>query len=327
MHPRRPYRHDRRRSPHGFTLVEALVVVSIIVLLIALLLPSLQSAREAARRASCLSQLRQITAAAYTYSIDFRGIIPCSGGDGMQLWKNSFKNDDPAQGYLSIGAVALFQGPFMGGGGGSTGGWSSNVARTRVENGPISDRELLLCPSRMFWGKAKLGTNTRWFRTGEQQSPDGGWSSYSYPAGGNVLDGAGVNPDGSRPTARTVYWVRVAQHDTRQGMFNDLITNEPAGSFGWAIFNNHSPDGEPRGGNATFVDGSGRWLPYDGLGSNANWTSIGGANSAYLPTGSRRIRGGYRDTGDTYYYRRLSTWVSSDPLREVEAIRGRITVD
>ena len=48
-----------RQWSGGFTLIEALVVVSIISILLTLLLPALKSARRNARVSVCLSNIRQ----------------------------------------------------------------------------------------------------------------------------------------------------------------------------------------------------------------------------------------------------------------------------
>ena len=50
----------RRRSLHGFTLVELLVVVSVIAMLMGILVPVLSRARQSAYRVACLSNLRQV---------------------------------------------------------------------------------------------------------------------------------------------------------------------------------------------------------------------------------------------------------------------------
>lgn len=64
------------RHKQAFTLIELLVVISIIALLIGLLLPVLGSARETARSAVCLSNVRQIGLATYTYANDFDEHLP-----------------------------------------------------------------------------------------------------------------------------------------------------------------------------------------------------------------------------------------------------------
>src|SRR5579871_2078324 len=61
----------RARPERGFTLIELLVVIAIIAILVSILFPVFAQAREKARGASCVSNLRQITAAALMYSQDY----------------------------------------------------------------------------------------------------------------------------------------------------------------------------------------------------------------------------------------------------------------
>lgn len=62
------------RYKKAFTLIELMVVVGIISILIAILLPSLARAREASKGVQCLSNLRQIGIAYYTYATDQNGV-------------------------------------------------------------------------------------------------------------------------------------------------------------------------------------------------------------------------------------------------------------
>jgi prepilin-type N-terminal cleavage/methylation domain-containing protein len=63
------------RKAAGFTLIELLVVIAIIGILIGVLLPALGQARHTARATNCLSNLRQMQLAHYTYAVDNKGAL------------------------------------------------------------------------------------------------------------------------------------------------------------------------------------------------------------------------------------------------------------
>lgn len=65
----------RRRSLHGFTLVELMVVIAIIATLLGLLLPAVNRGRESARRLTCSTNLYQMALAAARYN-DNNGLLP-----------------------------------------------------------------------------------------------------------------------------------------------------------------------------------------------------------------------------------------------------------
>lgn len=73
-----------RTARRAFTLIELLVAVAIIALLIGILLPSLGKAREAGRAAVCLSNQRQIGAAAMMYAQERKDYTPRDSGSCEQ---------------------------------------------------------------------------------------------------------------------------------------------------------------------------------------------------------------------------------------------------
>ena len=77
----------------AFTLVELLVVIGIIALLISILLPALSKARESANTVKCLSNMKQIVAAAQLYTVDSKGkMLPC-GWDPTVTIPSATAND------------------------------------------------------------------------------------------------------------------------------------------------------------------------------------------------------------------------------------------
>jgi prepilin-type N-terminal cleavage/methylation domain-containing protein/prepilin-type processing-associated H-X9-DG protein len=65
----------------AFTLVELLVVVAIITILMALLLPSIGKARDTAQQVKCMSNLRQVGVALYSYLSVEEQRLPTQTGD------------------------------------------------------------------------------------------------------------------------------------------------------------------------------------------------------------------------------------------------------
>lgn len=86
-----------RINQRGFTLMELLMVIAVIAILSALLLPALGRARESARRIKCLNNLRQVSLAFRTFSMDNDGkypwfIPPAEGGTYGPLAGESWRN-------------------------------------------------------------------------------------------------------------------------------------------------------------------------------------------------------------------------------------------
>jgi prepilin-type N-terminal cleavage/methylation domain-containing protein/prepilin-type processing-associated H-X9-DG protein len=66
----------RIHSPHGFTVIELLVVCAVVAVLAAILLPVLSHVRERGRQAACLSNQRQLAVLIHLYAQDHEDYLP-----------------------------------------------------------------------------------------------------------------------------------------------------------------------------------------------------------------------------------------------------------
>ena len=128
----------------GFTLIELLVVIAIIAILAAILFPVFQKVRENARRASCTSNLKQLSLGVIQYQQDFDEIMPGSVGTatlGGWIYLTGFASPatgvtkfDPTKGsiYSYIKSTGVYVCPDD----------SSNQGNSYSINGPVCGQAL-----------------------------------------------------------------------------------------------------------------------------------------------------------------------------------------
>jgi prepilin-type N-terminal cleavage/methylation domain-containing protein len=82
-----------KQVPHGFSLVELLVVLGVIVVLISFLLPAARMARAQAQTSRCAAQLRQLGSALHAYASANGGTLPA--WSGWHTWPRGQSDDEP----------------------------------------------------------------------------------------------------------------------------------------------------------------------------------------------------------------------------------------
>lgn len=146
------------KNKSRFTLIELLIVIAIIAILIAMLLPMLAHTKEQARRVVCMSNLKQIGTAAFTFASGNDRELPRGVpklGAGMGTWQLKKISSST---FLQLGILK--------------------------NSGDLSDARVLYCPSSthpsaQFDTESSDGQAGGW-PASDSGFPDWTWCSYAY---------------------------------------------------------------------------------------------------------------------------------------------------
>ena len=187
----------RTARKFGFTLIELLVVIAIIAILAAILFPVFARARENARRASCQSNLKQISLGIFQYTQDYDEKYPPSNQgiswDAPADWPSGTAGDGtPAGTFLVVDGSAT---P------------AAHYAKTWMDSifPYVKSTQILVCPS----------------RGGDKNVP-----SYGYNAAinGSLTNEAGIDSGKASDTTTRVTGIAMAavQRPSETVMLNDI---------------------------------------------------------------------------------------------------------
>jgi len=226
-------RGSSRQDRAGFTLIELLVVIAIIAILAAILFPVFARARENARRASCQSNLKQLSLGMAQYTQDYDELLPAVIYTGTT---GTFSSDyvtwgDMIQPYVK--SLQIFTCP-------STTGSNSPA----LGGAPVASVNMRMCYSvAVYMGPTGTGAQQGSFQNANAV-PGYSLATFSNTADtflmGEPLDAkAGASP------AKAYSWLLLPTTDTSNGTPYDRVP-------GAIHFD---------GGNWLYVDGHVKYMP------------------------------------------------------------------
>lgn len=162
----------------------------------------------------------------------------------------------------------------------------------------LPDKRFMLCPSRT---RSRNGDD-RYF-TNNLYNWNTGYSTYSLPGGSGQVKNAGLSG-----TPLWKYFVRLSKLPPSESIMCDIVLTEPASSFPWLFQNNHFKQTVSYGGNASFSDGSVRWLPWSPVSASVNryWTNVDVVSPGWRPIGAHAlcdVNTSQRASGYNFYFR------------------------